>query len=305
MNHPSFWQAYRKEIDAPDAQLGLAPWLLRFFKGLLVGIGAILPGLSGGVLAVIFGLYPPMIRFLSKIRRDFLANVRYFIPVGLGGLGGIFLFSIFVEKAFGRYSAQFVCLFLGFVLGTVPALYRQAGQKGRKPLDLFILGVSALGIFSLMFLGSDFPQIQPSPLVWGLAGAVVSLGFIVPGMSPSNFLIYFGLYDKMAAGIARMDLGMLLPFLVGALVCILLFSKLVQRAFDRHYAGMYHAILGMVLGSSAGIFPAILLPAYTPAGLAQAGLSLPLALAFGLGMLLLGIWSSYQFSKLEEKVSHE
>lgn len=292
-------------VAYPDEGAKPQTIFLRLLKGILVGIGAILPGLSGGVLAVIFGIYQPMIAFLSHIRQEFMRNVRYFLPIGIGGLLGVFLFSVFVEKAFGKYSAQFVCLFLGFVIGTFPSLYRQAGKEGRSSSDLGLLVLCATAIFVLMLFGSHLPQITPNPLVWLLSGVLVAFGFIIPGMSPSNFLIYFGLYNKMAASIAAFDFGMLIPFAVGAVLCILLFSKVVAWQFRYHYAPMFHAILGMVVGSTLGIFPAILFPALTPAGLAAAELSLPVAIVFGLGMLLVGMGISYQFSKLEEKVNYE
>lgn len=297
----------KKPLDVAYPDEGAHPQaiFLRLIKGVLVGIGAILPGLSGGVLSVIFGIYQPMIAFLADIRREFMRNVRYFLPIGLGGLLGVFLFSIFVEKAFGRYSAQFVCLFLGFVIGTFPSLYRQAGKEGRSSSDRILLAICAAGIFLLMSFGSRLPQVTPNPLVWLLSGVLVAFGFIIPGMSPSNFLIYFGLYDKMAASIAAFDFGMLIPFAVGAVLCILLFSKVVAWQFRHHYAPMFHIILGMVIGSTLGIFPAIIFPALTPAGLAAAELSLPTAILFGLGMLIVGVGISYQFSKLEEKVNYE
>ncbi|HOF99442.1 MAG TPA: DUF368 domain-containing protein, partial [Paludibacteraceae bacterium] len=90
-------------------------WFIRLIKGIIVGIGFILPGLSGGVLAVILGIYDRIIKFLSDLRKDFVQNVFYFIPVVIGGAIGIVLFSILVEKAFGNYAAQFICLFVGFV----------------------------------------------------------------------------------------------------------------------------------------------------------------------------------------------
>ena len=295
----------KANIQAPNAEPGLRNWLIRMIKGILVGIGAILPGLSGGVLSVIFGIYDPMIRFLSNISKQFVENIRYFIPVGIGGMIGIVLFSKFVMAAFGQYEAQFVCLFIGFVIGTFPSLYRQAGEKGRKSTDLLILVLAAALIFTLMLLGDNLPTIQPNTTVWLVAGGLVALGFIIPGMSPSNFLIYFGLYDKMAVGISGFDMGMLVPFAIGAVLCILLFAKLAAWLFDQYYAKMYHAILGMVVGSSLAIFPSTVFPAYTAEGLAASGLNFPLALAFGALMLIIGILVSYRFSKLEEKVENE
>lgn len=292
-------------IDAPNARNTPVDWIIRMVKGCLVGIGAILPGLSGGVLSVIFGIYDPMIRFLSNITKNFKANVLYFIPVGVGGLLGVLLFSVVVKAAFGRFAAQFVCLFIGFVIGTFPSLYRQAGKKGRSTSDLVMLAFWAVLIFALMFLGKDMPHVEPNTVVWLLAGATVALGFIVPGMSPSNFLIYFGLYDKMAAAIAGFDFGMLIPFCVGAVLCIVALSKLVAHLFDTHYPKMFHAILGMVIGSTVAIFPSTIFPAYTAAGLAEAGLTLFPAILFGAVMLVLGILLSYLFSKVEDKVERD
>ena len=62
-------------------------WFIRLIKGTIVGIGAILPGLSGGVMAVIFGIYDPLIRFLADIRKDFVKNFRYFLPIVIGKIG--------------------------------------------------------------------------------------------------------------------------------------------------------------------------------------------------------------------------
>lgn len=76
-------------------------------------------------------------------------------------------------------------------------------------------------------------------------------------MSPSNFLIYFGLYDKMAAGIKDFDPAVFIPLFLGLGLCVVLFAKAADWAFQRHYAGMYHFILGMVVGSSLAIFPTV------------------------------------------------
>ena len=95
-------------------------------KGALVGIGAIVPGFSGGVLAVVFGIYEPLIRFLGNIRSKFVENFLYFLPVGIGGVIGVVAFSAVVDYAFANYAAQFTWLFIGFI--AVGLLY--AWRKG-------------------------------------------------------------------------------------------------------------------------------------------------------------------------------
>lgn len=281
-------------------------WFIRLVKGVIIGIGFILPGLSGGVLAVILGIYDRILAFLANLRKNFIKNVLFFIPVGIGLGIGIFLFSIVVEKAFGKYAAQFVCLFVGFVIGTFPSLYKTAGKQGRKAKDIVIMLVSALAIFGLMLIGEQqLTEVPPTIPAWFGSGALIGLGLIVPGMSPSNFLIYFGLYDKMATGIKNGDMAVIIPLILGAAICVVLFAKIAAYLFKKHYSGMYHFILGMVIGSSAAIFPAIVFPAFTGEGLAASGLSFGGSLLFCVVLLIVGTIGSYLFSKVEEKYPRE
>lgn len=295
-----------KEEQTTKTLNPVSDWIIRLVKGIIIGIGFILPGLSGGVLAVILGIYNRILAFLANLRKNFIKNVLFFIPVGIGLMIGIFLFSIVVEKAFGKYAAQFVCLFVGFVLGTFPSLYKTAGKQGRKAKDTVIMLVSALAIFGLMLIGEQqLTEVPPTVPAWFGSGALIGLGLIVPGMSPSNFLIYFGLYDKMATGIKTGDLAVIIPLILGAAICVVLFAKIAAYLFRKYYAGMYHFILGMVIGSSAAIFPAIVFPAFTSEGLAASGLSFAGALIFCLVLLIIGTIGSYLFSKVEEKYPRE
>lgn len=283
-------------------------WVGRLFKGVAVGVGAILPGLSGGVLAVIFRLYDPLIRFLANMRKDFVRNALFFLPVFIGaGLGWVG-FSAVVAAAFGQYAAQFTCLFIGFVVGTFPSLWRAAGERGRKPVHVVTMLVAAAALFGLMLLGAseqELLQVEPSLPVWIASGAMIGLGVVVPGLSPSNFLIYFGLYDKMATEVKNLNIPVIICLVLGVAVCVLLLAKATKWAFDRYYATMYHFILGTVVGSSVAIFPTVVFPAFTPSGLAQAKLSLPAAVIFAALLLVAGIIASYLFSKVEDRVTKD
>lgn len=313
--HPKKEARNQSEADAATIRTNRAvektmnpaiDWLIRLGKGMLIGIGAILPGLSGGALSVIFGIYTPLLAFLANLRHRFVRNVLFFLPVILGGGLGILFFSGVVKAAFGQYAAQFTCLFIGFVGGTFPSLYRTAGQQGRRTRDWLAFALAAGSVFILMLVGDrQLIDIQPNVPIWIIAGAVFGLGLIVPGMSPSNFLIYFGLYKKMADGIFALDFAVIIPLIIGLAACILLFSKLVNTLFRVAYPVMYHIILGLVVGSSLAILPTIVMPALTPAALAVSGLSLPVAIIGCLILLTIGIIASYLFSKLENKYPHE
>ena len=101
-------------------------WIMRLIKGAIIGIGAILPGLSGGVMMVVFGIYDYLIAFLGNFPKKFKQYFLYLFPVGIGGVLGIFLFAGVVSAAFGKYAAQFVSLFICCRNHT--SLWNQAGE---------------------------------------------------------------------------------------------------------------------------------------------------------------------------------
>jgi len=96
-----------------------------------------------------------------------------------------------------------------------------------------------------------------------------------------------------------------IPLTLGVIVCILVFAKLAAYLFRKHYSGMYHFILGMVLGSSLAIFPVIVFPSFKTDQLASSGLSFGAMMAFCLVLLVVGAIASWMFSKLEEKYPRE
>jgi len=268
-------------------------WIVRLLKGILVGIGFITPGLSGGVLAVVFGLYERLMRWLGNLKEQFLKNLLFFLPVGIGGVIGVVAFSAAVDWAFENYRVQAIWLFIGFIVGTFPSLLKTAGKEGRKSWHWLLLALAAVGMFFLMRWMETIRsmEVAPSFFSWLLSGALIGLGVVMPGMSPSNFLIYLGLYEKMTAGISRLDLGVMIPLALGGLICVLLFAKLVSWLFKKAYAFMYHLILGVVVGSTAAIIPS---------GARGLGVIAACALLF-----LVGAAISYGLAKLDEKYARE
>jgi putative membrane protein len=286
-----------KQTPKIDFRKSLTPnnfidWGMRLLKGVLIGIGAILPGMSGGVLAVVFGIYEPLVRFLANIRHKFLQNVYYFIPIGIGGILGVVAFSAVVEFAFDRYPAQFIWLFVGFIVGTFPSLLKTAAKKGRKPWHWLVLAIFAVGTLAFMRWGESISTTVSSYslFTWLLSGMIMGLGLIVPGMSPSNFLIYLGLYQPMASGIRQLDLGVIIPLALGVIICVAIFAKLINWLFNKAYTFMYHFILGVVVGSTIAIIPS--------------GVSGWTILVCAI-LFVVGAIASYALAKVDEKHPHE
>jgi len=268
-------------------------WMMRLLKGVLVGIGFITPGLSGGVMAVVFGLYEPLMRFLGNLRHKFIQNILFFIPVGIGGAIGVVAFSAVVDFAFSNYAAQFTWLFIGFIAGTFPSLFKTAGKQGRKSWHWMLLVLIAVGTVFLMRWMENIRGVQltPSFTNWVLSGALIGLGVVVPGMSPSNFLIYLGLYQPMASGIRQLDLGVIVPLMLGGILVVFLLARLISWLFKEYYPFMYHFILGIVVGSTIAIIPE---------GVQGWGLIAVCALLFTVGAAI-----SFALAKLDEKYARE
>lgn len=232
-------------------------WILRFVKGIFIGTGFILPGVSGGALAAIFGIYERMISFVANIRKNFVKNVIFFLPVGLGGIFGMFLLSFAVSYFLDAYEVQILWFFIGCILGTLPALWKQAGKKGRDIKHIAIMAVSGVLGYALLLFGDSFGvgSVPQNIATWLMAGGLIGLGVIVPGLSPSNFLVYMGMYKDMADGIKTMDLAVVIPIGIGAAVIVLTLSKVMDYIFNRAYAGLFHFILGIVFASTVMIVP--------------------------------------------------
>lgn len=235
---------------------GTREWLLRFVKGMFIGSGFILPGVSGGALAAIFGIYERIISFLAHITKDFKENVRFFLPIGLGGVTGVFLLSFGVSFLLGTYEVMIMWFFVGCIVGTVPALWKEAGREGRSHRDIMILIGSFVAGYLFLWQGSSlFSEVQQNFWTWLIAGGLIGLGMIVPGLSPSNFLIYMGMYKAMSDGINELNFSVIVPIGIGGIVTVLGLSKMMDYIFSKAYAQLFHFILGIVFASTVMIIP--------------------------------------------------
>ena len=256
-----------KQNDLKQHKQNPIAWMIQIFKGMLIGSGAILPGVSGGALAAIFGLYEPIITFLADIRKDFLKNVMYFLPVGLGAILGIFVLATPIDYGLQYYPVHILWGFIGAILGTFPSLYKEAGKEGREKKHIIFAIITAILMFSLLTwanrnLNVEVPR---NTLSWLFAGGIFASGLVVPGLSPSNFLIYFNLYQPLTEGIRTLNFSIIIPVGIGAVIVVLVFSKVMRIIMDKAYATVFHFILGVVVASTAIIAPSTELYAgYTP-----------------------------------------
>ena len=230
--------------------------LLRLIHGALIGLGAVLPGISGGVLCVVFGVYQTIMELLSHPFRTFKKNVRVLIPlmigVVLGFLGIAKLLGFLLEK----YPNPSVCLFVGLIGGMLPSLFREAGLKGRTSGSWAALAIAFAVILTLLIsLEIISLQISTGFGAWVFCGFCLALSVIAPGMSFSTLLMPLGLYQPFVDGIGNLDFSVLIPAGIGALATVILFAKAVTWLIDNHYSVVFHAIIGVVIAATLVIIP--------------------------------------------------
>lgn len=228
-------------------------WFSRLIKGIIIALGFILPGVSGGVLASILGLYERIIGFLANLSKDFWKNVLFFLPVGIGGIIGIALFSAPLEYLLAHYQIPVLWAFAGTIVGTLPTLWEEATHTSVRDKRDWIILVTTFIISCLLlyFLNDLVGKIPANPLSFILAGSLIALGILVPGLSPSNLLLIMGLYSPMLKGFKSLDLlGVFLPIAVGGALTMILFSKAMDFALKNYHSRVYHFILGLVISST-------------------------------------------------------
>ena len=230
--------------------------VLLFFQGVLIGTGAILPGISGGVLCVAFGIYEPMMAFLSHPISSFKKNYKFLITIILGGGVGFILLAKIVESflAFSAVAAMF--LFCGLICGTVPELMRKSAQAGsEKGWAFFIIALIGSYIFFNVLDDGVTGNIQPGFWWYVFCGAIWGLCMVVPGLSSSSILLFMGLYQPMAKGIGDLDPYVLVPLLLGFFVTIAITARIMNMLIEKYYGIVSKVILGFVISSVLMIAP--------------------------------------------------
>lgn len=273
-----------------------------FLKGVLIGLANIIPGVSGGTMAVSMGVYDKIIMAITGFRRDFKKSILILLPYVLGAGAGIGALSFLVEFTLSNYPLQTSGAFIGLIIGGIPVIIKK--MKGAR---ITVTNTAAFLVFFLLVTGMAFIganegaatdiAINMRTIIQLFAvGVVASATMIIPGVSGSMVMMILGFYGIIIGNISNLirafiefDFtailhggGVLFPFGIGVLLGIGLIAKLLELLFSRLPIVTYSAILGLVIGSPIAIVKKI--------GISSVALPLPIVFVtictFGVGFAI-------------------
>ena len=231
-----------------------------FFIGTIIGAGAILPGISSGVLCVIFGIYETLLNSVLNFFKNIKENFKILFPIALGGLCGILLFGNILQYLFYAYPIQTQFIFIGLILGNIPALLKKTcSTHAFKPsyiiylLLTFIIGIVLVILENYLSTTSSATEYSYTFLIF--SGFLMSAGVIIPGISSTLILMLLGVYDAYLISVSSLYLPLLIPLGIGLLLGSLLCMKLIKILLDKFYAQTFFCIIGFTLGSIFVLYP--------------------------------------------------
>ena len=230
---------------------------LRLGQGVLIGVGGILPGVSGALLAVLFGVYRPMMEVLSHPKRALGQYWRLFLPLALGTAAGFLGGAGGLLALFYRSQTVAISLFLGLILGTLPSLWQKCGQQGRYRSSYLALALSFALVLSV-FLCLRWGVFRPVPAnFFGflLSGVIIAFGFLVPGLTASPVLMAVDLFEPLVNGVVALDFSVLFPAVLGGCAVVVLLARFFSWLFRAHYPLAYHTVFGLVAATMLSILP--------------------------------------------------
>lgn len=238
-------------------------------KGMVVGVANIIPGVSGGTMMVSMGIYDKLIHCLTHLFKEFKESMKFLIPIFAGVGIALVGLSFIIQPAFEHFPLQTSCLFIGLIVGGLPAAWKKVKGKGIKISYIIPFLVFFVLVVGLALIGEK--EGNAADLTFGLwscmklfvVGIIASATMVIPGVSGSMMLLLLGYYNPIVSAIknfvtalASFDMqgilqgcGVLVPAGVGIVVGIFAIAKLIEVVFEKFPMQAYWAIIGLIVAS--------------------------------------------------------
>lgn len=241
-----------------------------FLIGILIGTAMIIPGVSGSVIAVIFGVYDKSITALTNLFKNFKKNIIYLFILGSGILTGAIWFSNVMMFLYKKHEIIAKFSFIGLILGGIPFLINEIKKKKTEKINVKMFLITLLFSLVLWYLSENLINltinINNSSKILNffllfLSGFIYSVGKVIPGISGSFLLILIGMYEFVLSIMANpissvvTSFDKILPFILGLIFGVIVLLKLMKYLLDKKFGLTYSIIIGFVIGSIPALIP--------------------------------------------------
>lgn len=232
--------------------------------GAIIGVANVIPGVSGGTMAVVLGIYDVLISAISNFTKNIKSSLKLLIPIAIGGGAGILLFAKLLSYCLDNHYMLTNFFFVGVILGSIPLIFLKAIGETKESRDTFKLNLghiisflATLAIMIYMLFSSNITEnttiitsLTPFSFFYLLlSGAIAAICMIIPGISGSFVLVLLGAYSTIITAVDNLNVLILLPVVIGIILGILLGAKVIEKILVKYSSQAYFAILGFVLGS--------------------------------------------------------
>ena len=235
-------------------------FLRNMLAGAVIGVADVIPGVSGGTMAVILDIYDELIEALNHFFKNWKKHLLFLAPVLLGAGIGILLFGNLIKHLLSAYPMLVNFFFLGLILGSIPMIARHSLSGGFRPLHLIPFALFAALMIVIAFLPSSGSTQVITALNAGnfflllVTSFIAAICMIIPGISGSMMLMIFGVYYSVITAVTDLNIPVLIPVGLGVVLGILFGAKGIGYCLERFPQVTYWSILGLVAGSLLSVF---------------------------------------------------
>ena len=231
------------------------------YRGMVMGISDVVPGVSGGTIAVLLGFYDQLIAAINGLfTREWKKHLAFLIPLGVGMGLAIFTFSRIMNWLLKYYEQPTYYFFIGLIIGMLPYLFRESeARKTFKWQHVLLLVVGAFLISQLDLNPEEGAIIVDRSfstyLLLFFSGFIASAAMILPGISGSLVLVVIGVYKTVINAVSTLDLKVIIVVGIGIAFGIITMSKIINYFLNHYRTASFAFIIGLVIGSVFVIFP--------------------------------------------------
>lgn len=239
--------------------------LLNFLKGIIIGIATLVPGVSGGTMAIILNVYDDLIHAISSFFKDWKKNTLLLLVIGAGAVLSMFALAGVLESLLGgKYRVPLIYFFIGVVISGIPVILNKVTESGKPEWIDYLFALLGLGIaIALGFQPAGWLNLASetgtllSFVYLFVVGIFVAIALILPGISTSLFLYGVGLYDPLLAAFKARNFGFLLPVILGVAAGTIGTTKILENFMQKKPRPTYMMVLGFVLGSLSQVMDSV------------------------------------------------